>query len=273
LIPTRNVLPYYDFPRYLSLSDQQSAMMQGQTSTLNSQNIQLSQLPDYFIINVRIPMSQQTCKNTDSFFTINNISINLNNQSGLLSSATQRDLWRMSQDNHSTQSFAEFSGVQLFSDNSSGVGQLVNTTGSLLVLAPSQLSLPSFLSSGSVGNFNFQFSISITNRYPSSQYPNGIQPEICVICCNSGVFVTQQGSSVINTGLLTKQLVLDAQEQKAVEPIYSAEYRRLVGGKMGQITNSALRKIAKRLRPTKFDGGAMSAGAISGGQSKLSKYV
>ena len=139
LIPTRNVLPYYDFPRYLSLSDQQSSMVQGQTSTLNSQNIQLSQLPDYFIINVRIPMSQQTCKNTDSFFTINNISINLNNQSGLLSSATQRDLWRMLQDNHSTtQSFAEFSGVQLFSDNSSGgVGKLVNTTGSLLVLAPS----------------------------------------------------------------------------------------------------------------------------------------
>jgi hypothetical protein len=82
-----------DFPRYLSMSDQQTAMNQGQTSVLNSQNIQLfSQLPEYFIISVRIPMSQQTCQNSDSFFTINNISINLNNQSGLLSSANARDL-------------------------------------------------------------------------------------------------------------------------------------------------------------------------------------
>jgi hypothetical protein len=276
LIPTKNVLPYYDFPRYLSMSDQQSAIISGQSSSINSQNIQLSQLPDYFIISVRIPMNQQTCKNSDSFFTINNISINLNNQSGLLSSATPRDLWKMSQDNHSSQSYAEFSGMQMVSNNQTGCGEIVYTTGSLLVLSPAQLSLPSFLSAGSVGNFNFQFSINVTNNYSDEQYPMGIQPEVCVICCNSGLFITQQGSSVINTGLLTKQLVLDAKE-KSSEPIYSSELTRMVGGKMNQMTSSALRKMSKHLRPSKFggshSGGAISGGSHSGGASKLSKYV
>jgi hypothetical protein len=97
LIPSKNILPYYDFPRYTSTSSQQSALLSGQTSSINSPNMQLSQLPDYFLISVRIPMNEQTCKNTDSFFTIKNISINLNNQSGLLASATARDLWKMSE--------------------------------------------------------------------------------------------------------------------------------------------------------------------------------
>jgi hypothetical protein len=271
LIPTKNVHPYMDFPRYLSMSDQQTAMSQGQTSVLNSQNIQLSQLPEYFIISVRIPMSQQTCQNSDSFFTINNISINLNNQSGLLSSANARELWTMSQDNNSSQSFAEFSGLQMINNNATGCGTIVPTTGSLLVLSPAQLSLPSFLSSGSVGNFNFQFQISVTNFYSDSQYPNGIQPEICIICANSGIFSTQQGTSMIQTGLLNKEMVLNAQEKKH-EAIYTGEHRLMVGGKMGQWPFSAIRKIAKRLRPSS-SGGSMSAGAVSGGQSKLAKYV
>jgi hypothetical protein len=105
----------------------------------------------------------------------------------------------MSQDKKSSQSFAEFSGLQMKNDNATGCGTIVPTTGSLLVLSPAQLSLPSFLSSGSVGNFNFQFQISVTNFYSDSQYPNGIQPEICIICANSGKI---------------KEMVLNAQEKK-----------------------------------------------------------
>jgi hypothetical protein len=120
----------------------------------------------------------------------------------------------MSQDKKSSQSFAEFSGLQMKNDNATGCGTIVPTTGSLLVLSPAQLSLPSFLSSGSVGNFNFQFQISVTNFYSDSQYPNGIQPEICIICANSGIFSTQQGTSMIQTGLLNKEMVLNAQEKK-----------------------------------------------------------
>jgi len=272
LIPSRNVLPFYDFPRYLSLASNNQSFAPQTSATITSQNIQLNQLPDYFFITVRIPMSQQTIKNSSSFFTINSISVNLNNQSGLLSSSSTFDLWRISKNNNSTQSWQEFSGQALVNANSTGVGATTYTTGSLLILSPAKdLSLPSYLSSSSIGQFNFQFNINVTNHYSAT-----ITPEICVICCNSGLFVTQAGSSVITTGVLTKQMVLDAQEQKSVDPISSAEYTRMIGGKMHHMSGSVLQKMVNRLQGKRTIGGAMSAGAMSGGgvraPDKLSKY-
>jgi hypothetical protein len=263
------VLPYYDYSRYLSSSNN-STMTSGSTSTLTSNQFQLNQLPDYFLIMVRKPMSSTTIKDTDSWFSINNISVNLNNQSGLLSSASQNDLWRMSRSAGSHQSWPEFSGSAMFNDNETGVGKLVKTTGSLLVLSPSlHLSLPPFLANGSLGQFSLQFNINVTNNYSES-----IQPEILLICCNAGIMTLQAGSASIFTGLLTKSMVLDAQEKSPVEPISSVEYSRMVGGKSVQAPASAMKKIASRIFGRHKSGGASSGGAMSAGghQDKLSKF-
>ena len=269
IVPSRNVLPFYDFPRYIS-SNNNTTVASGASYTLTSNNIQLNQLPDKFIIMVRKQMASQTIQDTDSFFTINSVSVNLNNQSELLSSSTQHDLRRMSLDNGLQMSWAEWSGKTFIADTSTGVGKAINTCGSILVLNPAMnLSLPSFLSSGSVGQFNFQFNINVTNNYGSS-----VQPEIAVVCCNSGLFVTQQGTSQISSGLLQKQMVLDAQE-KSSAVIPSADYGRMVGGKLGQMNGSSLKKIAKRFfgQLKHSSGGAISGGSMSGGGAdKLSKY-
>ena len=279
LIPSRNVLPYYDYPRYLSQYPNTS-IASGASATLTSQNIQLAQLPDYFIINVRIPMSQQTPKNSNSFLTINSISINLNNQSGLLSSATQQDLWRISVARGSTQSWLEFSGVANTVQNTSGEGDAVYTTGSLLILSPAyDLSIPDYLSSSSLGQFNFQFNINVTNYNSAS-----VQPEIVCITANSGIFVNQAGTSTIYTGLLTKQLVLDAKDQKDTDPVMSAEFKRMVGGKLHHSACSALKGMIKRhhkkggfatgaVSGAGMASGAVSGGAMSAGRHKLHKYL
>ena len=241
LIPSRIVTPYHDFPRYLSLSNNATPIASGQSSTVTSQNIQLNQLPDYFIITARKPMSSQTIKDSSSFMTINSISINLNNQSGLLSSATAQDLWKISMANHSTQSWQEFSGSAFFNDNDTGAGLEVSTTGSMLILSPAlNLSIPDYLSSSSIGQFNFQFNINVTNFYNAP-----VAPELCIICVNSGVFVSQMGSSNIYTGVLTKDMVLSAKEQQSVSPVSSVQYRRLVGGSLGNLVSSAVRKMRK----------------------------
>jgi hypothetical protein len=96
LIESKNIVPYMDFPRYLTTTALSSPLAAGVSNTLTSSNIQINQIPDLFIINIRKPMTSQTIFDADAFFKINNISINLNNQSGLLSSATAYDLWRMS---------------------------------------------------------------------------------------------------------------------------------------------------------------------------------
>lgn len=263
LVSAKNVVPYMDLPRYLSLQSATGPLAPGASASFSSQNIQINQLPDYFIINVRKPMSQQTVKDTSSFLRINSISVNLNNTSGLLSSATPQDLWRISVNNHSTQSWAEFSGQVSVADNATGLGDLVSTTGSLLILSPAyDLSLPDYLSCGSIGQYNFQFQINVTNTDSAN-----VTPEICIICVNSGIFTTLSGSSNIYTGILTKQMVLDAKtSEEAVDPVSSVQYKRMVGGAMLNRVSSAVKKLPRSARRKLGMGMAgVGAPAFSGG--------
>lgn len=240
LIESKNIVPYMDFPRYLTTSALSSPLAASATTTLTSSNIQINQIPDLFIINIRKPMTQQTIFDADAFFKVNNISINLNNQSGLLSSATAYDLWRMSVKNGSTQSWAEFSGQASNVDTATGVVSQVATTGSLLVISPAyDLSLPDYLTCGSLGNYNFQFSVGVTNQFTSA-----ISPELIVITANSGIFTTQQGVSSIYTGILTKEMVLDAKSKQQASAMKSAEVRRMTGGSLMNFLSGVVRKVS-----------------------------
>jgi hypothetical protein len=260
----------------LSLSTNNPALVPGAVATISSQNIQLNQIPDYFIITARVPMSSQTIKNSASFLEINNISCNFNNASGLLASATQPDLWRISVANGSTQSWLEFSGAAgSTSVAGTGTGSVVPTTGSILILSPTQnLSLADYLSSGSIGQYLFQFNITLTNNTAAT-----FQPEIVVVCCNSGVFTTVSGSSNIYTGLLTKQMVLDAKEKRDVRPVEQAVYHRMIGGKMAHSMSSAIKRMPFISSKHLAHGVAGDAGMVglghSGGKmgSRLHKYL
>ena len=197
---------------------------------------------------------------------INTVSINFNNASGLLSSATAYDLWKMSVKNGSQQTWNEFCGFSKAvsplvgaPNTSSGVGVNIPTTGSLLVINPAMdLSLPVEFSAGSQGNYNLQMIFSASNQF---QYQ--IQPEIVIMTMLSGVVVTQQGVSQLYTSLLTKDLVLKTKEDKSTPQIDSVQYQRLVGGKLGNRASSAVHKMLKHAT-RKMEGSAMSAGELSG---------
>ena len=267
LIATKNIVPFMDFPRYLTSSANASAIVAGASSTLTSSNLQINQMPDLFAITIRKPMATQTSADADAFFKVNNISINLNNQSGLLSSATAYDLWRISVRNGSTQSWGEFSGQQ------SVRGVNTPTTGSLILLSPAyDLSLPDYISCGSLGNYNFQFQVGVTNQFGET-----ITPEICAVCVNSGIMTTQQGVSSIYTGILTKEMVLDAKSKQQASAVMSGEVKRMVGGSLWNMPlSNILGKAKKALGLAKdakdvFDSGRGllgMGGATSGGAKK-----
>jgi len=269
LIETKNVIPLLDLPRYLTSSSNTVTVAPQGTATLTSSNIQLNMIPDYFIITVRKPMSQQTIQDATANFTINNISINFNNASGLLSSASQQDLWRMSQKNNSMQSWSEFSGLAQSTVASTGVGAFKNTTGSILIINPAyDLSLPSYLTAGSLGNYNFQFQVGVTNTISASGGAS-ITPEICVVAVNSGIFVTQQGVSSAYTGIITKQMALDAKTRQQASAMKSSEIRRMIGGSMFNMPlHGILRTACKRFGGVS-SGGVSSGGATSGGMKDL----
>jgi len=262
LVQTKNIVPYMDFPRYLTSSANNPVVNAGQSGvTLVSSNLQINQIPDLFLISVRVPMSQQTSYNTDSFLTIQSISVNLNNQSGLLSSASQYDLWRLCVKNGSTQSFAEWRGQA--EAIRGGVPTIVPTTGSLLVLNPAyDLSLPDYISCGSLGNYNFQIQITVAN-----QFPFNIQPEICIICVNSGIFTTQQGVSAVYTGILTKEMVLSAKSSSPASAMTSKEVERMTGGRMMDMGAISVGRMKKHMGAHRSVGGNVSGGQVSGGVS------
>lgn len=259
MVQTKNIVPYMDFPRYLTSSANNPSVTSGTTATLTTSNLQINQIPDLIIINVRKPMSQQTIFDPAGFLAITGISINLNNQSGLLSSASAYDLWKMSAKNGSTQSWAEFSGLAQKAVSTAVNGVVVPTTGSLLVINPAyDLSLPDYISCGSLGNYNFQAQIGVYNQLAT------MNPEIIVITVNSGIFTTQQGVSAVYTGILTKEMVLSAKSGGQASAIHSAECERMIGG---QMMNRHLSNF-KRMRPLGLPrpmGGAMSGGVPSGG--------
>ena len=249
---TRNVVPYFDLPRYLSNTNNGQACAPNVVTQVTSQAIQLAQLPDYFIIVARKSVATQTAKDTSSFLTIRQISINLNNQSGLLSSSSSQDLWRLSQKNNSTQSWTEVSGKATVATGN-GASALVPTIGSMLVISPTDLSLPDNLSCGSLGAFSFQFGAQVFN-----QFGVAVQAELCVIACNSGIMVLDQGVTSIYTGMLTRDAVSAA---KATTPVLLPD--RMIGGML----NKGLMMHPRHLG---MSGAALSAGALSAGaKSKL----
>jgi hypothetical protein len=244
LLPSRNVVPFYELPRYLT-SSLPSFDAYGGTAArqlVRTSTLQLNQIPDKLIIFVRKSMSSQTCSDTDSFMVINSLSINFNNQSGILASATQQDIYRYSVENGSNQSWYEFSGFANKPNPMTGGCSLVPTAGSMVVLEfgkDIQL-VEDFYSSGSLGNFALQVNLDVTNQASSAVS----DAEIVLITMNSGCFVCEKGTSSTYTGLLTKQDVLDASSQ---EPYSRSDVARLVGGGFLDTLKSVAGKILPKL--------------------------
>jgi hypothetical protein len=238
LIPARNVVPYYELPRYITSS--LSPLAPSASVQLTTQTIQLNQIPDKLIVFVRKPVSTQGISDPDFFLTIRGVSVNFNNQSGILASSQPQDLYRYSVENGSNQSWYEFSGgANVIDPTGVGNGRRVPTSGSLLVLEfgkDIQLT-EDFFSAGSLGNFNLQLQLQVFNQTAQT-----FNPEIVLITMNSGVFVCERGTSSTYTGILTKQDVLDASSQEAYT---KSDVARMVGG--GFLDN--LKSVAGRLLP------------------------
>jgi hypothetical protein len=268
MVQAKNVIPFTDYPRYITGVTNSSAITKGGLSgTIKSQNIQLNQIPDLFIIALRKPLNTQTITDPNLFLPIKNISINFNNASGLLSSATQYQLWEMSLANGVQQTWLEWSGRanSYFNtlDNTAitDVAQLMRlTAGSVLVINPARdLSLPPNLSNGCIGQFNFQIDITGIN-YTSAD----ITPELVIIPVNSGVFTTIAGSSSITTGLLTSQVVATIASSGGAS-MSSTRNHRLIGGAMSA-------GVASAMRANPVVSGAISSTKGSG-MRRLDAYV
>lgn len=167
LVSARNCVPFAEYPRYLSpIGTALPAAAKNATTgiitptklnSINSQSISLNSIPDKLIICVRKAVGKQTLYDSDHFFPISKIVVNFNNKAGLLSSATQWDLWRMSVESGSNQTWAEYSGHAAVGG---ALGKYPNgynevpLCGSVLCLEMgNHIELDDVFSAGSIGQF------------------------------------------------------------------------------------------------------------------------
>jgi hypothetical protein len=244
LVPARNVVPYYELPRYITSNLPAFGAYGSGTDSqvVRTSNIQLNQIPDKIIIFVRKSMNAQTNTDPDYALTITQAQINFNNQSGILASATQQDLYRYSVENGSNQSWYEFSGSANLRDAALPGGGRLPMSGSYLVLEfgkDIQL-VEDFYAPGSLGNFNLQVQLSVRNQTAAAL----TDTEIVMITMNSGVFVCERGTSSTYTGILTKSDVLDASTQEAYT---RSDVVRMVGGGFLDTLKSVAGKVIPKL--------------------------
>ena len=270
-ISARNILPLLQYDRYITNGTNNANVLAGASATITSSNIALNQIPDSIIILVRKRLADQTAKDSDSFCAIKNISVNFNNVSGILSSASVQELWELSQKAGSSQSYLEFLGVANIS-SATGGSQSIPTTGSLLVLQPSYcFNLPEYLSASSLGSYNLQFSLDFVNQSAST-----ITPEIVVITITSGYMVSHQGSCQSFTGVLNKEMVMSAKDGSGVPRLSQSDYERMVGGVRDNRGVMNMMKYMKGRKMGDSSGGVMSGGVMSGGVpsgGRLGKYI
>jgi len=307
LLPARNIVPFYELPRYITAQapsviaapkqsgGNNSFAGLGPTFSVETNSLQLNQIPDKLIIFVRKNASKQSWGDADVAYPIESITINFNNNSGILASAKQVDLWQFSRNNGAAGTWNDWNGfgvVPKFTSNGNFCAPLANgvtsapLAGSYLVLEfgkDIQLT-EDFYAAGSLGNFNLQVKMVCQNNNSyglNSTVGNNL--DLVLVTMNSGVFVCERGTSSTYTGILTKQDVLEASQQ---DHYTHDDVKRLVGGGIFDMIKSGVSKLASKGKEMAMEHGTkllkkhgkklLNKGkemAMSKGKEMLGKYM
>jgi hypothetical protein len=235
-LPPKSVVPYLEYPRFLFNSTQ--AIPANDRITLTSQTIVLPQIPDMLVIYCKPRLLNGAPVNNpqfgDFYLPLDNISLNFDNYSGLLSSHTPEQLYNITVDN----------GLEMDWNAWNGLGYSViggvraNLVGGFLVLRfGKDIQLQSAQAPGVIGNYTLQYNVRVNNRFnvPVSDLT------LYTMTINSGFFETQAGSSRILKGPITESDVISARESSSV--MTRTKLERMVGGSFWSKMGTALNKV------------------------------
>ena len=173
---------------------------------ITSKAITLSSIPARIYIYIRRRTSDLTMYDSDAFFNLYDLSIQFNNVSGLLSSASESDLFKMSQDcgfQHSFPSWQYYGGSIICIPFDRAIG------------------LPPNLAPGVLGQFSFQFKLRykylgtggyVESRPYGNKWLNTIVPEMFTLVHSVGVYtITNGGQITKQAGVVAVSDTLDAE--------------------------------------------------------------
>ena len=302
--------PYMEFMQYTPKADQlipatcvtplsqfvnqsipvAAALPAGSISQLATNSLQLNSIPDKVVIWVDNFNKYGGSGNlwADAYATITGVNITFNNQTGILSTFSQEQLYQASLKSGSHQSWAEFSGLQNGSYGTANTLNPISTCGTVLYLNFGDVINISELwnAPGSLSTSQFLATVNFVNN---QEY--AILPQLNVMFLYSGILSTTNGnsSSYLN-GILTRNDVLNASnaphmakrelvryvgsgilsDVKSMASNYLPMARKLLEG----VDNKYAKLGANALKTFGYgaEGGAVSGGAISGGRMQNKLY-
>lgn len=221
LLPAQNVVPYANFVLFPNPVSVPNAAGQ----VISSSVVQLNGIPDKVFIKVGKKFGSLTGEDANAYLPIRAVSIQFNNQSGILSNTTDYELFRMSQEAGSKQTWTEFSGKA--TEAAAADTPFVRlTTGSVLVLdfAKHINISEEYYAPSSLGTFSLQVQVTVDNTWGAT-----LDGQLDIITMSSGVFVCNNGSSTIYQNVLGKEMVLAAAQQPCIP---KSDVSRYVGGSL-----------------------------------------
>lgn len=214
--PKMNMVPYMNYPRYLT-QQAPAPTAPGTTAVLASQTLSIDQIPDLIFVYVK----PQTYAATDAtwYYPITNIQVNWNNQQSLMSSFTQEQLFELNVRNGIDIDYNQYLGntwvVPSPLSTSSPNNMYVQLSGAPLVIRPGyDFFLGSeALTSNMMGNYSLQINVTVLNTTNITQPSTGTNGNfnLYIMCVNSGMFVTQGGSSKVIRSLVKPDDVVNAE--------------------------------------------------------------
>ena len=239
-LPSKNVVPFMQFPRYLTNSSVSAAA--GAAFEINTNTITLPSIPDFFILYCR-PQAYASGNVGDYYFPIQSVNITLDNYSGLLNNHTQYQLYRMAVHNGLEMSWEQWSGsakagVQNGAGAPTAYGKNIQTVGGPLVLAPGRdIPLAAGIAPGVLGNFAFSVKAQVVNSTLAAL--SNAPVTFYIVTANSGFFESMAGSSRIVLNPCSEADVISAPDAGSSDHV-----ERLVGhgffSKLGSMLSKAV---------------------------------
>ena len=217
-IPDVQVLGYMKPQTYIKNA---GTLVPGDTTQLFSDSIRLSQIPRLVYLFVRHDQASSGFATPDSFLAIEAVSVNWNNESGLLASATKQDLFEISSRNGLNVSYPGFSEYR----------------GSVLCLEMGKdIGLPDSQAPGVQGSFTLQVNLTVKNTGSSN-----FDGDFYLVTMNEGTFSVAQNSARASIGNLSPELVLAATTAPYLPDFH---YRAVHGGSFWSGLKNVLGSVA-----------------------------
>ena len=199
------IYPYFSVQRYPTDPGTVFAAAGG-AGTMSTQNIQLQSIPRRIFIFARKKNADILYTDPDAYMSITGVSVNWNNHSGLLSSASQQDLYQMCVKNGVNLSWEEWSGGPSAS-LVGGSNLEFGLVGSVLCIEMgTDISLDPTEAPGQLGTYQLQIDVSVKNVNQTDT----ITPSLYILVISEGSFSILNNTALPQIGIISKKDVVDS---------------------------------------------------------------